>query len=119
MARYFGKVGFVMTEEVEPGVWEPKETWREYFGDIISNARRWSAKTDSTNDDLAINNQISIVADAFALDNMGAIKWAEYIGFIWKVTNVNVAFPRLELSLGEVYSNSREFEEEEHAEAEE
>ena len=111
MARYFGKVGFVMTVEVEPGVWEPRDTPCEYFGDIISNARRWSAKSDSTNDDLAINNQISIVADNFALENVGAIKWAEYLGQRWKVTNVNVAFPRLELSLGEVYSGSLEYEE--------
>lgn len=108
MARYFGKVGFVRTVEVEPGVWEPEDTVREYFGDVISNARRWSAKSNSTNDDLAMNNQISIIADSFILDNSGAIKWAEYCGARWKVTNVNIAAPRIELTLGSVYSDSLE-----------
>ena len=115
MTRYFGKVGFVMTVETDPGVWEPVEQSREYFGDVISNARRWSAKTDSTNDNLAISNQVSIVADAFALDNMGAIKWAEFGGARWKVSHVNVEFPRLVLTLSELYSLSREVAENEEA----
>ena len=111
MTRYFGKVGFVKTVEVEPGVWEPEEVVRSYYGDVISNARRWSAKSDSTNDDLAMNNQISIVADSFIRDNSGAIKWAEFCGMRWKVTNVNIAIPRIELTLGSVYTASLDVEE--------
>ena len=72
MARWFGKVGFVMTVQTEPGVWEPVDEPREYFGDVLANNRRWDQKQDSTNDDLSLNNRISIVADAFANEHLAA-----------------------------------------------
>ena len=104
MARFYGSVGFVETVETRPGIWEPKETVRLYYGDVNRNATRWSANTDSTNDDLALNSQISIVADAFAVDKFYSIKWIKHMGVKWKVTTVEPQPPRLILSLGGVYN---------------
>lgn len=106
MARWFGNVGFVMTTETEPGVWEPTELPRQYFGDVLANNRRWDQKQDSTNDDLALNNRISIVADAFANEHLAAIKWVEYMNVKWKVTAAEVAFPRIILTIGGVYAEN-------------
>lgn len=106
MARWYGQVGFVMTVETEPGVWEPVDQPRDYYGDILMNNRRWSQKQDSINDDLSLNNRISIVADEFANEHLAAIKWVEYMGHKWKITSVEISFPRIILTIGGVYAES-------------
>ena len=106
MARWFGQVGFEVTVEVEPGVWEPVQQPRNYYGDILTNNRRWDQKQDSTNDDLTLNNRISIVADEFANKHLAAIRWAEFKGIKWKVTGAEIAYPRIILTMGGVYAES-------------
>ena len=107
MAKWYGQVGFVMTEETELGVWEPVDHPRNYYGDILSNHRRWDPNQDSTNDDLSLNNQISIIADSFINEHLGAIKWVEYMGTNWKVTSVEVVFPRIILTIGGIYDQNQ------------
>lgn len=104
MAKWFGKIGFGVTEETVPGVWSETITKREYYGDVIRNARRLQT-TDKVNDDIVVTNEISIVSDPYANENFHAIRWVEFMGNKWKVTNVDVAFPRLNLTLGSVYND--------------
>lgn len=104
MAKWFGKVGYSETVETAPGVWTPQDTVREYYGDIKRNSTRWNVNSESTNDDLTVNVQISIVADPFAIDKFYSMKWIECMGTKWKVTNVEPQFPRLLLTLGGVYN---------------
>ena len=68
MAKWFGKIGYVVTEETEPGVWEETVTEREYFGDMTSD-RRKRQNSGEVNDDINLSNVISIVADPFAYQN--------------------------------------------------
>ena len=35
MNKWYGKVGYVETVEVEPGVWEEQETVRQYYGEFV------------------------------------------------------------------------------------
>ena len=104
MAKWYGKVGYSETKETTPGVYEPHDTVREYYGDVIRNSTRWGMNSNSTNDDLTVNCQISIVADPFAIDKFYSIKWIELSGAKWKVTSVEPQFPRLLLTLGGVYN---------------
>lgn len=104
MAKWYGVVGYVEPKETSPGVWKDVVTERNYFGDVLSNTSRWSAKTDSTNDNLDVNNRISIVADPFAYQNFHCIKFVEFMGAKWKVSSVEVQSPRLILTLGGVYN---------------
>ena len=105
MARFYGRVGFVMTEEVEPGIWRPKETIRSYYGDVNDNVRRWEQRPDQgVNDNLELNNNISILADKFAYENLEAMRWVEFMGTRWRITSVNVNYPRLTLYFGGVYN---------------
>lgn len=103
MAKFYGIVGYAQTEEVDPGVWEEVVVERNYFGDVTRNTRRWE-KGESINDDLNINNLISIVADAFAYQHFFAIRYVKWMGSRWKVTNVEVQRPRLILTIGGVYN---------------
>ena len=104
MARWFGKVGYSETVETVPGVWTSQDTVHEYFGEVKRNSTRWNGNSDSTNDDLTVNVQISIVADPFAIEKFYSMKWIEYMGTKWKVVNVEPQFPRLLLTLGGEYN---------------
>ena len=104
MNRWYGKVGYSDTVETAPGVHTPQDTVREYYGDVKRNTTRWATNSDSTNDDLTVNTQISIIADPFAIEKFYSIKWIEFLGVKWKVTNIDPQPPRLILTLGEVYN---------------
>lgn len=104
MAKWFGKVGYSETVETYPGVWKPMDTVHEYYGDVMRNSTRWSMNSESTNDELTVNVQISIVADPFAIEKFYSMKWIEYMGTKWKITNVEPQFPRLLLTLGGCYN---------------
>lgn len=105
MAKWFGKVGY-SDEQVEtaPGVWTPPIVVRDYYGDVIRNNTRWSEGSVSTNDNLTVNCQISIVADPFAINKFHSIKWIEFMGTKWKVVSIEPQFPRLLLTLGGEYN---------------
>lgn len=76
---------------------------RTYYGDLLRNTRRMQ-DSGTLNDNLVISNEISIVADPFARENFHSIRYVKYMGTKWKVNSVDVQFPRLVLSLGEVYN---------------
>lgn len=110
MARYCGKIGYTVTEETDPvnhpGVWENTITERTYFGDIDRN-RANLQNGDRILDDLTISNTISIVADPYALSNAGSIRYAEFMGTMWRVTGIEVQYPRLILTLGGEYNGPK------------
>ena len=103
--KWFGVIGYAETVETNPGVWEEKITEREYFGDVTRNTRRLQT-TDQVNDNVDISNEISVVSDPYALQNFHAIRYAEWMGTKWKITNVDVQYPRLNLSLGGVWNGN-------------
>ena len=103
MSKWFGKIGYAETVETAPGVWEEQITVREYYGDLTRNTRRLQT-ADNVNDDLNSNNELRIVSDPYAIEYIYAIRYAEFMGTKWKITNVEVQFPRLVLSLGGVYN---------------
>lgn len=103
MARYYGRVGYGEQVETTPGVWEDQIVEHSYFGDVVRNQRR-SNEGEVLNNDLSVSNSISIVADAYANDHFFAIRYVEWAGALWTVSNVEVQIPRLLLRLGEVYN---------------
>ena len=104
MSKFYGSIGFSVSIKTAPGVFTPSITERSYKGDVLSNTRRYEAQTTSTNDDLLINNKISILSDSFTDKNIGHIIYVTYENTKWKVTNVEIERPRLILSLGGVYN---------------
>lgn len=104
MAKWFGKIGFSETLETKPGVWEEHITDREYYGDVLRNSRRLQTSSDKVNDDVNVSNEISIVADPYANEHFYSMRYIEFSGTKWKVTDVEVQYPRLILTLGGVYN---------------
>lgn len=103
MAKFFGEIGFVKNEETKPGVWRPKKITRKYYGEIIRNMRRYEPSSQ-VNDDLEVSNEISIIADQFANENLYAMKWVKFMGAKWKIKSVDIRYPRLVLTVGGVYN---------------
>ena len=103
MAKFYGKIGYAETKETKPGVWVEQITERSYYGDITRNYRRLQS-AEQLNDDININNEIRIVADPYAIDNFHSMRYAEFMGTKWKITNVEVSYPRLILTLGGLYN---------------
>lgn len=103
MAKFHGKVGYAHTVETTSGVFQEEITERSYYGDIDQN-RRVLREGDQVNPNVASGNSISIVADAYANEHFFAIRYVEWAGVRWTVTDVDVQRPRLLLRLGEVYN---------------
>ena len=103
MAKFYGTIGYAKTVETMPGVWTEQITERDYYGDVIRNSRRLQS-SDKVNDDISISNQISIVADPYAINNSHSMRYAEFMGAKWKISDVEVQYPRLLLTLGGLYN---------------
>lgn len=106
MAKWSGKVGFETTLETEPGIWKEKIIEKSYCGDVIRNARRLES-SGVINDGINISNEISFVADPYARENFHAIRYIEFMGTKWKVSNIDVQYPRLVLSIGGIYNGEQ------------
>lgn len=105
MAKFYGPIGYATTVETSPGIHTEEIVERNYFGDLLRHNSSWANASDSTNDDLKINVQISILADPFAYQNFHSIKYVGYMGTKWKVTSIDVQDRRLILNVGGVYTN--------------
>ena len=103
MAKFYGVIGYAETVETSPGVWSETITERNYFGDVVRNNRKLQS-SDQLNDNINIANEFSIVADPFANQNFHSMRYVEYMGTKWKITDVTVQYPRLILTVGGVYN---------------
>ena len=103
MAKFYGIIGYAEQVETVPGVSSEEITERPYYGDLIRNTRRYESASQ-LNDNLNIANEISIIADPFAYQNFHAMRYVEFMGAKWKITTVEVQYPRLILTIGGVYN---------------
>ena len=107
MAKFYGSIGYEETVETDPinapGVWEEKIVERQYYGDLMKNTRRLQ-NSENLNDNINISNVLSIVSDPYAVQNFHSMRYVEFQGSKWKVTEVEVQYPRLILTLGGLYN---------------
>lgn len=103
MARWAGVVGYVTQTEVVAGVHQEVTTERSYKGDVYRRRRNLSG-SDQVNDNVTLSDEISIVADPYAIQNYLDIRYVVRYGHKFKVTGVSVEYPRLLLTLGGPYN---------------
>lgn len=103
MAKFCGAVGFGVQTEVTPGVWQESIVTRNYYGDLIRNTRRLQSSS-TVNDDINVSNEISVLADPYIQNNFHSIRFVSFMGSNWKVSSVEVQYPRLILTLGGVWN---------------
>ena len=102
MAKFYGKIGYAVTVEKRPGVFVEEITERPYRGELIRNVRKLQSASE-VNSGIDIANDISIIADPYANSNFHAMRYVEFMGTKWRVSSVEVQYPRLILTIGGEY----------------
>lgn len=104
--KFYGKIGFWLGDvEVKPGIFESNIIEKNYAGDVYRNVRKFQSR-EYQNDELTISNQIGILSDLYMRQNWSSIRYVLWNGVKWKVTSVDVNYPRIILELGGVWNGS-------------
>ena len=105
MGKWCGKIGNALTSEIRPGVWDGDDSIieRPYFGEEVKAARRFE-KSGNGNDNLNVSLELSVIADPFANQNFQSMKYITFMGSKWEITNVELQYPRMILTIGGIYN---------------
>lgn len=105
MARFIGQVGFAITEETRPSIYEEVYKERTYKGDVVRRSRQWSP-SEHLNDNVQITNDISIIADSFAILNLGVMRYVHWLNQDFEINSASLDTERhrITLSLGGVFN---------------
>lgn len=107
--KYFGKIGFWLEDyEYKPGRYKSTMVEKDYYGDVLTYKKRRQDNQQVNNNALQLNNQFSILADTFAQEHLGNIRYITFSGIKWSVTNVTIDYPRLTLDVGGEYKTNED-----------
>ena len=104
--KFYGPVGFVEKVEKRPGVYAQDPVEYSYAGDVLRRSLRYQGEASTVNDAITPSQQISILADPYARNHVGSMKYVKWMGTAWKVSGVEVQYPRLILTLGGPYNGA-------------
>lgn len=106
MAKYSGMLGVVSdSEETTPGIWEsPSVKEIKATGDLLSYRKEFSVRDDSTNDDVLVNNQVSVVMSKEVFDNLSNLRYLTMNGSRYKITSFDIQRPRIVLTIGGLWN---------------
>lgn len=104
--KFSGKIGFWINDvETKPGVYKSNIVERLYTGDVKKNIRRFQSAENQQNENLRVNNQLSIISDLYMQKNWSSIKYVTWNGVNWAVSSIDIGnYPRVILELGGVYN---------------
>lgn len=106
MAKFYGVIGFAETVETVSGVWRDEITERKYYIEVLRNFSQHQSSSQ-LNDHINVANKLSIIADPYANNKFYTIRYVEFMGTNWTVTDVEVQHPRLILTIGGVYNGEQ------------
>lgn len=106
MAKFYGAIGYALSQETVPGVWEDSIVEKKYRGDVVLDQRRWRAE-EKVNDDLNLDNSISIIANTYAYNNIGTMKYIVWNNTPWKIQSFSINRPRIVIQIGGIYNGER------------
>lgn len=101
--KWYGAIGFAEMTETSPGIYEEVITEHTYYGDVIRSSRLLQ-NSGEINDNVNISNQISIIADAYAVNHIHTMRYIVFQNSKWKITNVEIQHPRLLMTVGGLYN---------------
>lgn len=101
-----GKIGFWFDDvEVAPSVYRSKIVEKPYAFEIDRDIRKNDNVPDQQNDNLNINNKISIVTDLYIQKHWPSVKYVLWNGVRWKVKSIDLTpYPRIYIELGGIYN---------------
>lgn len=115
MNKYRGRIAYAYHEETSPGIFEEFTQVRYRRGDV-QEERRSLAYREFVNGERSMNLKLSIVADKFDFAHFSDMVWAELYGKKWVVESAVPASPRINITLGGLYHENTEEEDNTDAE---
>lgn len=112
MSKWSGDIGFESNQHEDPigsGIFVSGIVDKHYKGDLTYESSKNLAGSGA-NDNLRLNQKLSIVADPYAYQNYTQIKYAKILSTRWKVESVELARPRLYLTLGGIWNGPTDTE---------
>lgn len=107
MAKWAGKIGFAETVKGEDDISRTTIVEQSYKGDVLQNNRKWD-DSERINGDFSISNRISVVAKDYMLTHLQYMRYITWQGAKWRITSVSVMYPRVILSIGDLYNGTEE-----------
>lgn len=106
--KFSGQIAFWKKDtEVKPGVYKPSIVEKNYAGDVLKNSRNFQSVENQQNDNLVVNNRLSIISDLYLQLNWSSIKYVVWNGVKWKAKSVDLTpYPRVIIELGGVYNGT-------------
>ena len=98
-------IGFATHEHSDVGIFTERIEARKYYVDVLRNNRKWQ-NGERLNDNIDIGADFSFIADPFVRNNIGNFRYVEFGGAKWKVTSVEVQYPRVTVGVGGVYNGN-------------
>lgn len=105
--KFNGIIGFVKTIETAPDIWKEVATEKVAEGDVQSFRGRWQSMNGSTNDEVKLNQSITVLLGPELIDSIGNIRYVKWLGEYWKVEDITPGYPRVTLSLGGVWNGPK------------
>ena len=106
--KWFGQIAFATQSENEAGITTEELVVRDYYGDVLKVYK--SDENNQINLNFNVRNKISVLADPFAMNTFHSIAYITFMGAKWRVSGVEVQYPRLLIDLGDVYAVEAEEE---------
>lgn len=106
MGKWAGILGFREPTEISPGIIDDVITELRVRGDLLSDNYRTSS-SDQTERDFTIRKRISIIMSPYIQEHYSSISHISCMNALWKVTSVDVQYPRIILETGGVYNGPR------------
>lgn len=109
--KWSGDIGFFIDKEVVKdgvgtGVWKKQIEDKHYGGEVIRDYRS-QENNNFVNENLNINNTISIICDRFIDDHIMDIVYITFKNKKFKVKGFTVNYPRIELQIGGLYNGKQ------------
>lgn len=105
MSKYSGLIGYSVTSETSRGIWESTIVEKVYYGDVMS-LRNVVFGRETISGNTEIRNQISIIADPYAINNFQNARYITWHGSKWSISSIEVQYPRLIIQIGGIYNEN-------------
>lgn len=99
MAKVAANIAFAESYESAPDVWKERIIEKKYYADVVRNTRRLTS-ADVVNDGIILNNELTILEDAYTKEHIHDMRYICWQGSKWEISNVEVKHPRLILTIG-------------------
>lgn len=107
--KWFGQIGYwIEVKDVsDPFKTVHQIVEKDCYGDLIKNYKK-DQSGSTINDNFRIGNQISVLADPFIMGNFHHMRYVTFMGNKWKISSAELNYPRINLDLGDLYSEELE-----------